>query len=594
MIQPVSIFPAYRKKYARTLGFSDIVDLNPKQTHGLRSGDSAAIEQKLDFSGGYVDILIKCLEHGYGRVWAGILAFQVVFSPAVLVAGEHETMMSKEPWFQGTVEEAFTKAANEQKPVFLYWGAVWCPPCNQLKATIFADDQFKSLMTGAVAVYLDGDTDRAQLWSDKLKVTGYPTILVLRPGKTTGESPQELARLDYGLSIEEFAGTIAETLTGGMALSNALSEIQKGQGGLRPWNVVNGIAWSQLDENTYPPDKRISILSGLVQKAPNPTVRAQLAASLLGEVLSARSGAGTNLEKSVASVKIEAETYLDYLFASAATIWATRNFIVFSATDTFKLIFDGQERATSGQPAKKDALIKRWLDAVAVLQADKRLFVDTWLWSHMPELEFWKIRNGGTAAPATLVEKIRRAVADADKRSVTPYERHAVISGAASILKDVGDTAGAIVMLQKELKQTDTPWYYQSSLASLALSEKKFADAMTFSEQARLSARTLRNATRVQWIVNDVVLLGKIEPLPETKLAAALEDYYGTVFALPDGFAGRNGSRAKTVAKEIKRLTTEKSSQPLQKVISEWRVKCKDSQSPAACHAHFEAVNHGV
>ena len=26
------------------------------------------------------------------------------------------------------------KAAN--KPVFLYWGAVWCPPCNQIKAMV--------------------------------------------------------------------------------------------------------------------------------------------------------------------------------------------------------------------------------------------------------------------------------------------------------------------------------------------------------------------------------------------------------------------------------------------------------------------------
>jgi thiol:disulfide interchange protein len=35
------------------------------------------------------------------------------------------------------VDAAFAAARAEHKPVFVYWGAKWCPPCNQVQATLF-------------------------------------------------------------------------------------------------------------------------------------------------------------------------------------------------------------------------------------------------------------------------------------------------------------------------------------------------------------------------------------------------------------------------------------------------------------------------
>src|SRR2546426_11654475 len=34
-------------------------------------------------------------------------------------------------WRKDDVDAAFVAAKTDHKPLFLYWGAVWCPPCNQ-------------------------------------------------------------------------------------------------------------------------------------------------------------------------------------------------------------------------------------------------------------------------------------------------------------------------------------------------------------------------------------------------------------------------------------------------------------------------------
>ncbi len=60
-------------------------------------------------------------------------------------------------WHQGTIESAFSKATSEQKLVFIYWGAIWCPPCNELKSKLFSNPKITQVLADVVPVYLDGD-----------------------------------------------------------------------------------------------------------------------------------------------------------------------------------------------------------------------------------------------------------------------------------------------------------------------------------------------------------------------------------------------------------------------------------------------------
>src|SRR4026207_1517879 len=79
------------------------------------------------------------------------------------------------------VDSAFASAIADKKPVFLFWTATWCPPCNHVKSTIFARDEFVAKSRAFVPVYIDGDTPSGQALGKRFNVSGYPTMVLLTP-----------------------------------------------------------------------------------------------------------------------------------------------------------------------------------------------------------------------------------------------------------------------------------------------------------------------------------------------------------------------------------------------------------------------------
>src|SRR5262245_6842314 len=102
-------------------------------------------------------------------------------------------------WFKGDVDAAFAAAQASNKPVLLYWGAQWCPPCKQLKSAVFNRPDFIEKSKLFVAVYLDGDLPDAQKWGDVFRVTGYPTVVVLKPDRT------EITRIAGNMDLTLYA-----------------------------------------------------------------------------------------------------------------------------------------------------------------------------------------------------------------------------------------------------------------------------------------------------------------------------------------------------------------------------------------------------
>ena len=143
-------------------------------------------------------------------------------------------------WFAGNVDAALAAAAAQHKPVFLYWGAVWCPPCNQIKKTIFTRREFAEKMKLFVPVYLDGDTERAQIWGDKLGASGYPTMIVYSP------EGKEVARVPTGLQLEQFLEVLDESLDGLTPVSEIYARaVAGGKLEKRDWRLLAHHSWGQ-------------------------------------------------------------------------------------------------------------------------------------------------------------------------------------------------------------------------------------------------------------------------------------------------------------------------------------------------------------
>ena len=105
------------------------------------------------------------------------------------------------------VDRAFAQARSDGKPLLLYWGAAWCPPCNQLKATLFNRQDFIERSRAFVPVYVDGDLPGAQKLGARFKVRGYPTLILFNPSgaevtRLPGEvdAPKVMEMLQLGMA----------------------------------------------------------------------------------------------------------------------------------------------------------------------------------------------------------------------------------------------------------------------------------------------------------------------------------------------------------------------------------------------------------
>ncbi len=162
------------------------------------------------------------------------------------------------------VDAAFALAKASKKPLFLYWGAVWCPPCNQVKATIFNRQDFIDKSRHFVPVYLDGDSAGAQKLAARFKVRGYPTMILFKPDGS------EITRLPGEVDAQRYVQVLSNAMNASLSVQDTLALALAGKSKLttEDWSLLADYSWDDPEQKLVASKDIASTLMRLSELSP--------------------------------------------------------------------------------------------------------------------------------------------------------------------------------------------------------------------------------------------------------------------------------------------------------------------------------------
>jgi thioredoxin-related protein len=414
------------------------------------------------------------------------------------------------------VDAAFARAKADGKPVFVYWGAKWCPPCNQLQATLFNRQDFIERSRAFVAVYVDGDKPGAQKLGSRFEVRGYPTTVVF------GRDGRELTRLPGEVDAQQYNEVLALALSAQRPAKELLAAARSGGQGLADadWRLLAWYSWETDQQQLVGKEGPAPLLGELARACPPSSADAAtrlrlkaLAALDAKAVPVADAAAQRAAVSAVLADAAQSRRHVDVLAGNAKEIVAAL------------AAADAPERAP---------LVVTYDAALSRLQADATLSRADRLMALVARVKL--------AAPATLpaLQAELRAMAAAFDRDITDgYERQAVITTAAWALEEAGLPGDSDALLKANLQRSHSPYYLMSQLAATAKKRGDTAAALDWSAQA--FAKSEGAATRLQWGAGHLRMLVELAPKDTARIEATAAALIDEAATQPDAFEARSG-----------------------------------------------------
>jgi len=414
-------------------------------------------------------------------------------------AGEGSAHAGDIAWFSGSVDEAFASARENRKPIFLYWGAAWCPPCNEIKATVFKSREFIDRSRLFVPVYLDGDTDNAQALGEKFGVVGYPTMLVFSP------DGDEITRIPGGIDIQAYANVLDLTLARIEPVSTLLARVADQGGRLTAdeCRLTAYYSWEQNEKLLEGRDKQ-AVFGALADACPEASTveRSMLRMSALGAAV-ARSRDKEAPAPLTDQEKAAARSLVNAVLDDPQLVRANLYDVLISGARITAAITDqgSDERA---------ALQAKFLAVIDRLAADESLFTTERLYTAIGRIRFEQIDDPEKAVSKGLKDQIKVMVERVDADTKDVYERQTVINAAAAVLDAAGMKDRAKTLLLAEIDKSKEPYYFMVDLAGIEQEQGNHDAAIDWLKRG-YDAST-GPATRFQWGYYYVVGLLEMAP----------------------------------------------------------------------------------
>ena len=452
-----------------------------------------------------------------------------------------------------SLEAVFAQARQADKPVFLYWGAVWCPPCNQIKATVFNRPDFAERSKSFIAVYLDGDTPGAQKLGAQFKVRGYPTMILFKPDGS------ELTRLPGEVDAAKYMEVLGLALNAGASVKASLAAaLGKDAAALSPqaWRQLAYYAWEQDEAQLVPEAQRAATLRKLAKACPSlqPEAASRLALKAI---------AATAQDKTVLPERPQALALTRAVLADAAL--ARVNF------DT--LVYYGNEIVGSlsgAGSAERKSLTAEWLQALSRFAADTQLARSDRLSAVAAKIALARLDLPEGARPRlepALVAEARAAASAAERETSDRFERQAVLPGAADLLSDAGLFDESDALLNAELPKAVSPYYHMLVLAANARARGDKPAALAWSERAW--NESAGPATRLQWGSSHVGRLIELAPQDAARIEKAAGGVIAELEAAPETFYERNRRGLEKMAKRLRTWSDKGHHEPVLRKLGE-------------------------
>ncbi len=434
------------------------------------------------------------------------------------------------------VDRAFAQAKAQKKPLLMYWGASWCPPCNHLKATLFDRQEFAALAQQFVAVHVDGDRPAAQKIGARFKASGYPTMILFNPDGA------ELTRLPGQADAPQVMALLESGLAGGRPIATVLADARAGKPlTANEWRTLAFHSWETDESGLVSAGDRAGVIAELAAKAQSANPGDGDTTTRLWLKALAASDEGKGLKPDAAL-----RERVQRLLADAPTARRHMDVLANGARDIVKVLADEDSKERAALVASFDA-------ALRTLQADTTLSRADRLSALGARIELARIEQAkdsiAPTLPAALLAEVKDWSQRLDREVTDGYERQAVITAVAHYQGEAGLWADSDELLKRNLAKSHSPYYLMSQLASNAKKLGKKAEAVNWYQQAYDAS--VGPATRLQWGASYLTALVDLTPQDAPRIDKAARAIVADAGKDPSAFYDRSARSMQRVGKKL-------------------------------------------